>query len=238
MLKAAAYKTGLAVISISMLLTGCASTSTQPEAKASVDAAEATLANFLRDPEMSYLQQHMKEAKAILVSPRILKAGFIFGGSGGSGVVLSHNSQAPQGWTGPAFYNLATATVGFQAGAESAEMVALVMTDKAMNSLLSTSFKLGGDVSVAAGPVGAGAGAPVTADMVIFTRTKGLYGGLNLEGTVISIDDKGNQSFYGKPATPVDILVKRSVTSPNSASLVRVAAGAGKTGAAGSPGGR
>lgn len=236
MLKSAAYKTGLAVVGISMLIAGCASSKTHQEARTEVRDAETTLANFLRDPEMTYLQEHMKEAKAVLVSPQILKGGFIVGGSGGTGMVLAHNRQAPQGWTGPAFYKLGTATIGFQAGGESAEMVALVMSDKAFNSLLSSSVKLGGDISVAAGPVGAGAGGNITADMIVFTRTKGLYGGVNLEGTVISIDDTSNKSFYGKPASPVDILVKRTVTSPDSAPLVRVAASAGRTGAAGAPG--
>ena len=100
-------------------------------------------------------------------------------------------------------------------------MVALVMTDKARNSLLSTSFKLGGDVSIAVGPIGAGTGAPVTADMVVFTRAKGLYGGINLDGTVITINDDDNRVFYGRPVTPVDILIKHIATSPNSAPLSR-----------------
>ena len=87
-------------------------------------------------------------------------------------------------WTGPAFYNLATASVGFQAGVEVSEAVIVVMTDKGLNSLLSTSFKIGGDASIAAGPVGAGAKSTVTADLISFSRAKGVYGGLNLDGTV------------------------------------------------------
>jgi lipid-binding SYLF domain-containing protein len=92
-------------------------------------------------------------------------------------------------------------------------MVALVMTDKALNSFMSTDFKLGGDVSVAVGPVGAGTGAPITADMVAYVRSKGLYGGLNLNGSVVSIDDAANQAFYGRQVTPVDILVKQTATN-------------------------
>jgi SH3 domain-containing YSC84-like protein 1 len=222
MLKIAAYKTGLALVWIAMVLAGCASPKTQTDARSEVNAAETTLANFLKDPDMKWLQANMKNAKAILISPKILEAGFIVGGSGGPVVALAR-SDTPQQWTSPAFYKIATGTLGFQAGAQSSEMVALVMTDKALNSLLSTSFKLGGDVSVSAGPIGAGAGAPITADMVTFVRSKGLYGGLNLDGTVITIDDEGNRSFYGRPASPVDILVKRSVTSPAGASLARVA---------------
>ncbi|RZI42622.1 hypothetical protein EGT07_11515 [Herbaspirillum sp. HC18] len=227
MLKTAAFRrTGLTIIWISVLLAGCASTKTPEAAKTSVKDAETTLAKFMNDPDMEWLQKNMKNAKAVLVSPQILEAGFIVGGSGGSGVVLAR-SDTPQGWSGPAFYKIATGSLGLQAGAQSSEMVALVMTEKAVNSLMSTSFKLGGDVSIAAGPVGKGAGAPVNADMVVFTRSKGLYGGLNLEGTVISIDEDGNKNFYGRPASPVDILVKHTVTSPAGASLARVASGGG-----------
>lgn len=236
MLKTTAYKTGLAVLWISILLAGCASPKTHEEAATKVQAAETTLANFLRDPEMTWLQKNIKNAKAVLVSPNILQAGFVFGGSGGTGVVLAR-SGAPQGWNGPAFYKLATGSVGFQAGAQSSEMVALIMTEKALNSLMSSSFKLGADVSVAAGPIGAGAGAPVTGDMVVFVRSKGLYGGVNLDGTVITIDEEGNRSFYGRPANPVDILVKRSVTSPQGASLARVASNPGTASGASSPSG-
>lgn len=230
MLKTAALRrTGLTVIWISMLLAGCASTKTPEAAKTSVKDAETTLANFMKDPDMTWLQRNMKNAKAVLVSPKILEAGFIVGGSGGSGVVLAR-SDTPQGWSGPAFYKIATGSLGLQAGAQSSEMVALIMTEKALNSLMSSSFKLGGDVSVAAGPVGAGAGAEITSDMVVFTRSKGLYGGINLDGTVISIDDEGNRAFYGRQASPVDILVKHTVTSPNGASLARVASGGTATG--------
>jgi lipid-binding SYLF domain-containing protein len=93
------------------------------------------------------------------------------------------------------------------------------MTEKALNSLMSTSFKLGGEVSIAAGPVGAGTGAPITADMVVYTRSKGLYGGINLDGTVITIDEARNRAYYGHTVTPVDILVTRSVSNPNGAAL-------------------
>jgi len=87
------------------------------------------------------------------------------------------------------------------------------LTDKALNSFLSNSFKLGGDVSVAAGPVGAGAGAPITADMVVYVRSKGLYGGLNLSGSVVSVDDTANAAFYGRQVSPVDILVRHTAVN-------------------------
>jgi lipid-binding SYLF domain-containing protein len=110
-------------------------------------------------------------------------------------------------------------SVGFQIGVDVSEVVMLVMTEKAVNALLSSSFKLGGDVSVAAGPVGAGAGSNITADVISFARAKGVYAGISLEGAVIAPDGKANEAFYGKPASPVDILVRRNVESPSSLSL-------------------
>ena len=95
------------------------------------------------------------------------------------------------------------------------------MTDKGLNSLLSSSFKMGGDASIAAGPVGAGAKSTVTADLITFTRAKGIYGGLNLDGTVVSTNVPWNDAFYGRSnVLPPDILIRRTVTSPKSAPLV------------------
>jgi lipid-binding SYLF domain-containing protein len=98
------------------------------------------------------------------------------------------------------------------------------MTEKAFNSLLATSMKFGGDASIAAGPVGAGAKQEVVTDLVSFSRAKGLYGGLNLDGTVVSLSGEWNAVFYGKPASAEDILVRRSVSSPKASRLLRAAA--------------
>jgi lipid-binding SYLF domain-containing protein len=205
-----------------LLFAGCSSTPTREETHTDVDSAEKTLANFMRDPQMTWLQQHIHEAKAVMISPRIWQAGFVIGGSGGPVVVISR-SRTGGGWNGPAFYHMGAGSIGLQAGAQAAELVALVMTDKALNSLLSTSFKLGGDVSIAAGPVGAGAGTPITSDIVTFTRAKGLYGGINLDGTVITLDDGKNRAYYGRTANPVDILIERSVSNPYGSRLGQVA---------------
>jgi lipid-binding SYLF domain-containing protein len=219
MLKTIARPAGLLVTCLA-LLAGCASTSTPDDAHSTADASQATLSRFMQDPEMRWLRENMPRAKAVLISPRILQAGFIVGGSGGNAILQARSTGSP-GWTGPAFYKLATGSIGLQAGAESSEMVALVLTDKGLNSFLSSGFKLGGDVSVAAGPVGAGTGAPVNADMVVYVRAKGLYAGLNLNGTAVSVDDKGNTAFYGHPVMPVDILVTHTATTAAGTTLAQ-----------------
>jgi SH3 domain-containing YSC84-like protein 1 len=176
-----------------------------------VDDADRTLSNLLRDPNMSWLQYNFNRAKAVMIAPQVVKAGFIFGGSGGRAVTLARDPQSGK-WVGPAFYTVATASFGFQAGISVSEVVTLVMTDKGLNSLLSPSVKLGGDASIAAGPVGAGAKSDVIADFISFSRAKGLYGGVNLDGTVIAISNDWNENYYGKDGIlPPDILVRMSV---------------------------
>jgi lipid-binding SYLF domain-containing protein len=178
----------------------------QSEQQALVNGAQTTIANFMRDPQMDWLQRHIGEAKAVLVAPQIVKAGYIFGGSGGRAVLLARNVQSGR-WEGPAFYNIGAASVGFQAGIAVSETLTLVMTDKALNSLMSPSVKLGGDASIAAGPVGAGAASDITSDFIAFARSKGVYGGLNLEGSVIAIADEWNTAYYGRAVTPNDIVL-------------------------------
>jgi lipid-binding SYLF domain-containing protein len=194
-----------------------ASASAQGDQQVLVDQADTTLSNFMRDPEMKWLQQNFSRARAVLISPEIVKAGFIIGGSGGRAVLVAKNGGK---WVGPAFYTLATASVGFQAGIAASEMITLVMTEKGMNSLLASTFKFGADASVAAGPVGAGAKSDVTADLIAFSRSKGVYGGLNLDGTVVSSNDDWNKAYYGKPALPPDILVKSSVSAKGADKLL------------------
>jgi lipid-binding SYLF domain-containing protein len=159
---------------------------------------------------MTWLQQNIGRAKAVMIAPEVVKAGFIFGGSGGRAVTVARDAKTGK-WAGPAFYAMATASVGFQAGVSVSEVVTLVMTEKGLNSLLAPSVKLGGDASVAAGPIGAGAKSDVVADFVSFSRAKGLYGGVNLDGTVIKPSDDWNETYYKKkPVLPPDILVRMS----------------------------
>ncbi len=191
----------------------------QTEQQKLVNDASKTLSNFLRDPDMTWLQNNIGRAKGVLIAPEIVKAGFIFGGSGGRAVLVAHEAPSAK-WGGPAFYTLATASVGFQAGVSVSENVTLVMTEKGFNSLLANSVKLGGDASVAAGPVGAGAKSDVVADLVTFSRAKGVYGGLNLDGTVVAPANDWNKAYYGKDVLPPDILIRQSVHNKQADALV------------------
>lgn len=200
------------------LLLGPVSTATaadRAEAQAIVDKSTGALTDLMGDEHFPWLHGYIKSAKGVLIFPQILKGGFILGGSGGTGVVMTRNSETGT-WGDPAFYTLGSATFGFQFGGEAAELVMVAMTQKAIDSLLASTLKLGGDTSVALGPIGGGAKGSVTipevtADFVSFAKTKGLYAGLNLEGSLLEVRDGLNSAYYGKEVKPADILVKKSV---------------------------
>ena len=200
--------------------------STPAEANSLVNDAQTTLSNFLRDPDQTWIQSNLGRAKAVLIAPQIVRAGFIFGGSGGRAVLLARDGRV---WVGPAFYDVGTASVGFQAGIDVSEAIVVVMTDKGMNSLLSNSFKMGADASIAAGPVGAGASSTVTADLISFTRAKGVYGGVSLDGSVVRVNQQWNDGYYGRSNTlPPDILIRKTVHNPQANPLLAEVAKAAK----------
>jgi lipid-binding SYLF domain-containing protein len=212
--------TPLAGVLAALLLFAASGTAlAQSEQQKLVNAADATLQHFLSDPDMTWLQQNLHRAKAVMIAPEVAKAGFIFGGSGGRAVTVA---LEPKGhWVGPAFYTMATASVGFQAGISVSEVITLVMSEKGLNSLLAPSVKLGGDASVAAGPIGAGAKADVVTDFITFSRAKGIYGGLNLDGTVLAISNEWNDAYYSKKGIlPPDILVRANAHNKGAAKLL------------------
>jgi SH3 domain-containing YSC84-like protein 1 len=199
----------------------------QADQRKLVSAATLTLSGFLSDPDMPWLRNNFPRAKAVLIAPSITKAGFIVGGSGGRALVLARNSKTGK-WAGPAFYVLATASVGFQAGVSVSETVSLVMTERGLNSLLSSSFKVGGDASVAAGPIGTGTQSDLVADFVSFSRAKGIYGGVNLDGTVVSTSESWNHTYYGHAVGVPDILILEKVHQKQANELINVVESAAK----------
>ena len=191
-------------------------------AQALVDRAKDSLETFSIDPNMGWFRNNVVNAKAVLIIPSLVKGGFIWGGSGGSGVLLVRGSSG-QGWTYPAFYTMGSVTFGLQIGGEVSEIVLMIMTENGVDALLASTFKLGGDISVTAGPVGAGAKVQI-ADILAFSRTKGLYGGLNVEGAVLKIRNDWNEAYYTRSVRPRDIIVSRSVSNTNADPLRRAIA--------------
>jgi lipid-binding SYLF domain-containing protein len=187
-----------------------------------VEKAKLTVEQFQTDSNMGSFRDLAKKAKGMLIMPQMLRGAFIVGGSGGSGVLVARDEKAGQ-WRGPAFYTLGGASFGFQAGADAAEVIILAMTERGVTKLLSPQVKLGADISVAAGPVGAGAAAAtagLSADLVSFSMSKGLYGGFSVDGSIAGVRAALNQAYYGKAVTPTDILVKGAAKNPQADALI------------------
>src|SRR5262245_13907229 len=185
-------------------------------AQREVDAAAQTVANFTADPNLTWFREHAREARGLLICSMVVKAGFILGGSGGRCVLVTRSDQ---GFAGPAFYTIGTASIGFQAGVQRSEIILLAMTQKAVDSLMTSTLKLGAGASVSAGPVGAGTGATTT-DFVSFSRSSGIYGGVNVSGSSIRPTTDFNTAFYGKALSPIDIIVKGKGHNPGADTLI------------------
>src|SRR4029077_1477099 len=174
--------------------------------------------------EMDGLRDLIRRAKGVFIAPQVLRGAFIFGVSGGSGVFFARGEQPGQ-WNGPAFYTIGEVSFGFQAGADASEVALLAMTERGVNALLSPSLKLGADASVAAGPVGVGvraATANISADIVSFSRSKGLYGGVSVDGAVVATRGALNAAYYGKDVSTQDILIRGTASNPQAAPLVEL----------------
>ena len=206
-------------------LAAAAATATLPaRASDASDAADlvmksqATITTFGASKEFPTFSPALAKARAVLIFPQVLKAGFILGGSGGSGVLLVRDGKTGN-WVGPAFYTMGSASLGFQAGASAAEVVMIVNSQKALDSLYSNKVKLGGDASVALGPKGVGSGAALNADFIVYATVQGAFAGLSVDGSVLDVRQGLNEGYYGKKASPVEILVKREASKPDSAGL-------------------
>ena len=202
------------------------------DARQLVDKSRLTFENFMADKDLGpSVRSLVKRAKGVLIYPQVLKGAFLVGVSGGSGVLLAHDAKARK-WGGPAFYTIGEASFGLQIGGEASEVILVALTDRGVASLLSTSAKLGADVGIAVGPVGAGAEAAtanLSADLVSYSRSKGLYAGISLEGAVVAVRDALNKAYYGKEVTPTAILVRHEVTNPQAEGLIgAVSKAAGK----------
>ncbi|HSB79329.1 MAG TPA: lipid-binding SYLF domain-containing protein [Candidatus Methylomirabilis sp.] len=188
-----------------------------------VEKARLTFESFIADPNLGQnLRGLVQRARGVLIYPQVFRGAFIFGASGGSGVLLVQDKTSRK-WGGPAFYTIGEASFGLQAGADASEVVLVALTDRGVSALLATSGKLGANASIALGPVGAGltgATANISADIVSYSRNKGLYAGLSLEGAVVAVREALNSAYYGKPVTPTQILIQREVSNPQAAGLI------------------
>lgn len=150
-------------------------------------------------PDQGIPETVLKDAKCVAIVPDMVKGGFVIGAQHGRGVATC---RAANGWSSPAFFTLTGGSWGAQIGAESVDLVMLIMNDKGMQQLLSANWKLGGEGSVAAGPVGRDASAntdwKLRSQVLTYSRTRGLFAGLTLNGANVRQDDDSTRAFYGK----------------------------------------
>ncbi|MGD0887054.1 MAG: lipid-binding SYLF domain-containing protein [Thermodesulfovibrionales bacterium] len=192
------------------------------DSKQLVEKAKLSFDKFVTAKDDQAFRDLLKKAKGVFIAPQILKGAFIVGASGGSGVLVTRDEKTGH-WGGPAFYTIGSASFGLQIGGEASEVVLLAMTERGVTALLASSVKLGADVGIAAGPVGAGvsaATANLSADILSFARAKGVFAGISLDGAIVKVRDSLNAAYYGKKVEPTDILVKRDVKNRQAEGLL------------------
>jgi len=219
-----------AIIGAFLTVPGMALASDKSDAQAIVTKANITFNSFMTDKNFTEMRKLSKSAKGIFIAPQVLKGAFIWGASGGTGVLLVREEGGL--FTHPAFYTIGSVSFGLQIGGQASEIILLAMTDRGVTTLLQNSVKLGADVGIAAGPFGAGAQAAtanISADILAFSRSKGLYGGISLDGAIVDVRDSLNKAYYSKPVTPTDILVKKNVSNAHAdklrASVAKISGG-------------
>ena len=205
----------LAALALLLAVPATALAGAKEEARAA-DAARV-LGEIMRIPETAVPEKMFTDAHAIAVIPDVVKAGLIFGGRGGKGLI---SVRSPDGtWSNPSFIKLGGGSVGFQAGVSSSDVILVFRSPRGVDSIVNGKFTLGGDASVAAGPVGRSAQAStdeqLKAEIYSYSRARGLFAGVSLDGTWLRIDHKANQAVYGRNTTPRMIFEGRADAAPD-----------------------
>ena len=184
-------------------------------------AAAKVFTEIMNVRDKAIPKELLDKAEAIAVFPGVLKAAFIFGGKGGQGVI---SRRTRNGWSTPVFFNLGGGSVGAQIGATKTDYVLLIMNEEGLNGLLKDKFEIGGEIGVAAGPVGREASASTNptldAGILSYSRSKGAFIGAAIKGAVISPDNDLNEAIYGKKAR--DVLTGPSMTLNQMPAGVRI----------------
>lgn len=203
-----------AIAVLPILLGGCVRNTGDEQSL--VDRATLTIQEMMTQTVSDDPQAMLRRAKAAMICPRVFKAGFFFGGEGGSCVLLARAANGT--WSYPAFYGIASGSFGFQFGVQDSQLVLMVLTDKGLNAVMDSQIKLGANASIAVANVGASVQgsttAAVGADIVAFALSRGLFGGVALEGSVMSTRTEWNQTYYGQPFAARQIVAQMQGVNP------------------------
>ncbi len=207
-----------------LLLTETGCVKTPGEEQTLVDRATLTAQEMLTQTVSQDPRTLLRRAKGVMICPRLFKAGFFFGGEGGGCVLLARAGNGT--WSYPAFYVMGSGSFGLQAGIQDSQLLLLVMTQKGLNAVMDSQVKLGADASIAVATLGAGIEGSTTtavgADIVAFAASRGLFGGISLEGSVMSTRTEWNQASYGQPYAARQIVVQMQGANPGADPLREV----------------
>jgi lipid-binding SYLF domain-containing protein len=187
------------------------------KASGRIEAAGTVLDEIQGTPDQRIPEEVLSSAECVAVVPSLLNGGFVFGGRYGKGVA---SCRTPKGWSAPAFFTIGGGSFGLQIGGQATDVIMLIMNKNGMNNLLSSQFKLGADASAAAGPVGRHAAADtdwkMRAEVLTYSRSRGLFAGLELSGAVIKQDKGSTREFYGR-MVPFKTSLTGEIDAPKSA---------------------
>jgi lipid-binding SYLF domain-containing protein len=191
----------------------------QAEEQTLVDRATLTVQEMLSEGDANALRDArrvLNDTRAVMICPRIFRAGFVFGGQGGDCVLTARDGAGS--WSSPAFYTIGSASFGLQIGIQDMQVMMFILTERGLNAVMDSQVKLGADASVAVATLGAGiAGATTTAvgaDIVSFARTRGLYAGISLEGSLLSSRNDFNTGYYGRSVAARQVVVNMEAHNP------------------------
>jgi lipid-binding SYLF domain-containing protein len=195
----------LAILSFSSL---CWAGSAREDATERLDNAKSVMHEIMGMPDKGIPEEVLEHAKCVAVIPHMVKGGFVFGGKGGKGVTTCRTAN---GWSAPAFITISGGSWGLQIGVEAVDVVLIIQNDKGMQRLLSSNFQIGGDASAAAGPVGrhaeAGTDWKMDTEILTYSRAKGAFAGLTLEGASLRQDNDSRHAIYGPHVTTRALLL-------------------------------
>ncbi len=181
-----------------------------------VDRSTLTISEMMNQNVSQDPKTLLRSAKAVMVCPRIFKAGFFFGGEGGNCVLLARSGNGT--WSYPAFYTIGSGSFGFQFGIADNQLFMLIMTEKGLNAVLDSQIKLGANAGIAIATLGAGVQGSTTtavgADIVAFAASRGLFGGVALEGSVMSTNSAANQTYYGQTYAARQLVIQMQGNNP------------------------
>lgn len=188
----------------------------QIEQQQLVDRATLTAQAMVNDVDGKDGQYVLRRARATMICPRVFRAGFLLGGMGGGCVLVARDGAGS--WSAPAFYGMGGISVGFQAGLQDAEVMLMIMTDRGLDAVLDSQFKLGADATATfiewGGGVEGATTAALNADVVGFTRARGLYAGVSISGSILGARTEWNQIYYGRPLAARQIVIGMEASNP------------------------